>query len=93
MNMIRISYSIGGVEVRPGALIARPLTTDRLFGRSIKPGARCESLEPETWTAVVCADARLIWEGKSHSSYDSADAEARAHAQKRIDNHLREIFQ
>lgn len=92
MNMIRTSYSIGGVEVRPGALIAQPLTTDRLFGRSIKPGARCESLEPETWTAVVCADAQVIWEGGSHSSRNSADAEARVHAQERIDNQLREIF-
>lgn len=92
MNMIRTSHSIDGVEVRPGALIAHPLTMDRFFGRSIKPGARCESVEPETWTAVVCADAEVIWEGGTHSSHNSADDEARAHARQRINNHLREIL-
>ncbi len=93
MNMIRTSRTIGGVAVHPGALITLQLSQDRVFGRLINPGARCESLEPEeAWTAVVCADSTVIWEGGKHSTYDDADAAARTHARERIDNHLRSIF-
>lgn len=90
--MNRTSLTIGGVEVRPGAVIKGPITTDRMFGRLIQTGARCDSLEPESWTPIVCADSTVIWEGDKEMAYDRANAAARAHARRRIDEHLHSIF-
>lgn len=91
-TMFRESRTIGGHEVRPGAVITTPITTDRLLGRMINAGGRCEALEPESWTAVVCADAAVAWEGSSHATFEGANDEARSHARARIDQHFRQIF-
>lgn len=91
--MMTTTRSIGGTIVRPGAVVANPISADRMFGKVVNVGGRCESLTPEQWTPVVLADSAVVWEGEPVETYRAADTVSRSHAKEAIDQALRKVFE
>lgn len=83
MNMIRTSHTIAGVDVVPGAVL-RP----RQLSTSLDVRARCESLDPERFTAAICLNGQPLWRSTEFSSYEQAERAAEDHFAER----LRQLF-
>lgn len=83
MNMIRTTHTIGGVDVVPGAVL-RP----RSVSTSFDVRARCESLDPERFTAAICLDGQPLWRSPAFSNYEQAERAAEDHFAER----LRQLF-
>jgi hypothetical protein len=86
--------SINGKSVEPGAEFETGmLSSDRLLGKRIAVGGRCESLSPEAWRPIVLADSAVVWEGPVVDSLDAADGAARVHARQSMDRAVAKIFE
>jgi hypothetical protein len=88
-----VRRTIGGTEVREGALITQAVTSQMILGATIKAGARCDGLSPEAWTAIIEAGSEVVWQSTSRfETFDAADAAARSHARSRLAQGLRTLF-
>lgn len=84
---------IDDVEVRPGALIAnRIVSSDRVFGRVINHGARCESVSPDSWVPVVRNGSIILWEGDPQPSYEAAAGLALRRVERALDDAVEQLF-
>lgn len=85
--------TIGGVEVRQGAVITSIESTEAILGQRIEVGGRCEQMRPQTWTAVITANGAVIWESDdTFDTHNAARATANARRRERLDQAVANLF-
>jgi hypothetical protein len=83
---------INDTRVAAGAEIVEIISTERIFGSTVKAGGRCETLDPEAWVPIITVDGSIVWTGPRAATFESARGLAVTHARERLRTAARAIF-
>jgi len=93
MSFGPIQRYIDGHLVQPGLVLEQQLSSTPFWGRRLKAAARCESVNPDSWTSLLLADGVEVWrDAVSHSSNAAATSAAKEHFGESVEQGLRELL-